>query len=181
MALKRENQRILLTRRLLQEGLLRLLEVKELEKISVTELCREAGINRATFYNHYDSPQALLAGIEAGIRQDLEEMTSMPTSPEDAAQQLERICVYLKAHARLINILRRCHADEELAYAFSDLSRYSGFRQNSDLDETRAQLAATYLHTGCYYMIREWLEKDIDMTPREIAQLAMHIINKELL
>ena len=54
---RKENQRITLTKKLLQEGLLRLLETKRLDKISVTELCREAGINRATFYNHYDSLQ----------------------------------------------------------------------------------------------------------------------------
>ena len=56
---QKENQRIALTKKLLQEGLLRLLEVKTLDKISVTELCRESGINRATFYNHYTSPQDL--------------------------------------------------------------------------------------------------------------------------
>ena len=52
---QKENQRIALTKKLLQEGLLRLLETKTLDKISVTVLCRESGINRATFYNHYNS------------------------------------------------------------------------------------------------------------------------------
>ena len=36
---RKENQRIALTRRLLQEGLLRLLRVEKLENISVTALC----------------------------------------------------------------------------------------------------------------------------------------------
>ena len=53
---RKENQRIALTRRLLQEGMLRLLAQKKLEDISVTALCKESGINRATFYNHYTSP-----------------------------------------------------------------------------------------------------------------------------
>ena len=38
----KENQRIALTRRLLQEGLLRLLSHEKLEDISVTALCKEA-------------------------------------------------------------------------------------------------------------------------------------------
>lgn len=49
----KDDQRVTLTKRLLQEGLLRLLETKEIDKINVTELCRESGINRATFYRHY--------------------------------------------------------------------------------------------------------------------------------
>ena len=65
---RKENQRITLTKKLLQEGLLRLLETKRLDKISVTELCREAGINRATFYNHYDSPQGLLTELEQKMK-----------------------------------------------------------------------------------------------------------------
>ena len=58
--MERENQRIMLTKRLLKESLLRLLERKELDKISITELCREAGINRATFYRHYEIPRDIL-------------------------------------------------------------------------------------------------------------------------
>ena len=61
---RKENQRITLTRRLLQEGLLRLLQTEKLEDISVTALCKEAGINRATFYNHYTSPTSLLNEME---------------------------------------------------------------------------------------------------------------------
>ena len=45
----KENQRITLTKRLLKESLVRLMEAKSLQKISVSELCKDAGINRATF------------------------------------------------------------------------------------------------------------------------------------
>lgn len=52
----RENQRIAITKRLLKESLMRLLQEKELEKINITELCKDAGVNRATFYRHMRSP-----------------------------------------------------------------------------------------------------------------------------
>ena len=51
---KNENQRIKLTKRLLKESLLKLLTEKNIKKISVSELCQTAGINRSTFYNHYN-------------------------------------------------------------------------------------------------------------------------------
>ena len=50
----KDDQRTALTKRLLREGLLRLLSKTDLNKISVTQLCIESGINRATFYRHYD-------------------------------------------------------------------------------------------------------------------------------
>lgn len=72
----RENQRVVLTKRLLQEGLFRLLEKKELSKISVTELCMESGINRTTFYKHYGCPDNMLAAAKEQLFQDLLEKLS---------------------------------------------------------------------------------------------------------
>lgn len=181
MGTKKENQRILLTKRLLQEGLLRLLETKDLEKISVTELCREAGINRATFYNHYDSPLALLCDIEEGITNELESMITVPHSLEESVTQLENVCIYLLQNKRLFQILGRCHADNELAYTFQKISKHPICGRSENLDPDSVHLISTYLYTGCYYLIREWLMKDIDKTPREIAELAASIINKDYL
>lgn len=181
MATKQENQRILLTKRLLQEGLLRLLETKDLDKISVTELCREAGINRATFYNHYASPLALLMDLEEKISQKLQELAAYPTTLEEVVDQMEQICIYLKENVRIFTILSRCHADDELAYTFQSINRYPICTRNPAMDSDSIHLVSTYLYTGCYYMIREWLLQDIDKTPREIAELAASIINREYL
>lgn len=60
----KENRRVTMTKRLIQEGLLRLLEKKELAAINVTELCREADVNRATFYKYYGNPNDVLAAIK---------------------------------------------------------------------------------------------------------------------
>ena len=59
----KENQRIVISKRMLRESLLRLLRTKELSEINITELCREAEINRATFYKYYNTPQDVLSDI----------------------------------------------------------------------------------------------------------------------
>ena len=73
--MKQENQRIRLTKRLLQEALLELLENKDLNAIEVSELCRTAGINRTTFYNHYNNVGDLFEELESefigGIRKSM--------------------------------------------------------------------------------------------------------------
>ncbi len=181
---KKENQRIILTKRLLQEGLLRLLESKELEKISVTELCRESGINRATFYNHYSSPQDLLADLEQRLTTELTQIIDDPRFVGDISAQLEATCAYYQENAQSIIVLARCHADEDLADIFYQLNqklprnRRTSSRMNS-LEPASQHLVATFLYTGCYHLIREWLVKDIQKTPREIADLLLSIISKE--
>lgn len=181
---KKENQRIILTKRLLQEGLLRLLETKDLDKISVTELCRESGINRATFYNHYSSPQDLLADLEARLTAEMDQLIHNPRTQAEIAQQLESVCAFLQENAHSIIVLARCHADADLADVFNNLNQSFRHQQlNSvwanSLDEDSHHLVATFLYTGCYHLIREWLVKDIQKTPKEIAELLLSIVSKE--
>ena len=40
---------------LMDEALIQLLEKKEFEYISIKEICEKAGVNRSTFYLHYDN------------------------------------------------------------------------------------------------------------------------------
>lgn len=40
---------------LMDEALIALLEVKELEYITIKEICQKAGVNRSTFYLHYET------------------------------------------------------------------------------------------------------------------------------
>lgn len=48
------------TARLMDEALLRLLEKKEYEFVTVKEICQKAGVNRTTFYLHYEGMDDLL-------------------------------------------------------------------------------------------------------------------------
>ena len=50
---QKEDRRTRYTRQVIKEAFLKLLEEKEYPKITVTEICRLAEINRGTFYLHY--------------------------------------------------------------------------------------------------------------------------------
>ena len=45
---------------LMDEALLQLLEKKDFAFISVKEICQKAGVNRSTFYLHYENTDELL-------------------------------------------------------------------------------------------------------------------------
>lgn len=182
---RKENQRIALTRRLLQDGLLRLLTKEKLEDISVTALCKEAGINRATFYNHYASPNALLDEMEKQLANELYELSYQPNSLEDSINRLEQICIKLKEKSDLFRILVRYHFDQGLEEIIAQIAQfYSQNRldlHNTKMDAHTVHLVSTYLYTGCYSMIQEWLIRDIPITPRQVAELAADIVRKEYL
>ena len=182
---QKENQRIALTRRLLQEGLLRLLAHEKLEEISVTALCKEAGINRATFYNHYSSPAALLSEMETSLIEKLQIATLHANSIEEVLDQTEQCLIILRENAPLFHVLVEYHIDRDLESIVERTARhYDEHRQNilqTQLDPDTVHLVSSYLYAGCYNLIREWLVRDIDKTPREIAELLVSIVSKDYL
>lgn len=172
----KENQRIALTKRLLQEGLLNLLTSQPIDKVSVTELCRISGINRSTFYNHYSSPQDVLSDIESDMTKDLMAITARHRPNLVSVACLEEICIYLKEHQQVFIVLITFNADTDLEDVFRRIVRHfnsTRLNQAWATDPDKLHLMSTYVCTGCYYMIREWLVRGIDKTPREIAELAM--------
>src|SRR6202046_5793532 len=59
------DPRVLRSRQMLMESLLRLLTRKEFDDISIQEIADEATLNRATFYLHYADKNALLHAMTA--------------------------------------------------------------------------------------------------------------------
>ena len=65
------DPRVLRSRQMLMESLLRLLTRKEFDNISIQEIAAEATLNRATFYLHYPDKNALLQAMTATRFRDL--------------------------------------------------------------------------------------------------------------
>ena len=176
----KENQRVLLTKRLLKEGLLRLLWEKNLEQINVSELCRVAGINRATFYKHYAIPQDVLRDIQQDVVKEIKAMAPGERTAETAKAYLSDICAYLYANRPLICILLKTNTDEELVAMFSEANRryWGQYQQHVSMDEDSVQLMVTFFSSGGYYLIRQWLLEDVRKTPDEVSDLVFRFVTR---
>ncbi len=180
--------RILMTRRMLKEGLLRMLEHKPLSRISVSELCREAGVNRATFYNHYDSPLMLLKDIAEDYARSLKDIyyTENVNSGHTKEQAILACLKYLYGKKDEIKILLSPNAENSI----------NGFGmeivQNRVLNEKDAIngafpgsyedhfLTAVLASSAAYGLIQVWLVRDIDKTPEEIIALLKSAFGKTI-
>ena len=109
----KNDQRVAITRRMLKEGLLGLLKTKELNKVSVTELCHESGINRATFYRHYEQPRDILNDIRRDMFKDIRELMENLDAEEAIVDRLETVCAYFYDNRELLNVLFACRTDDE--------------------------------------------------------------------
>src|SRR5277367_5518376 len=91
------DPRILRSRRMLMDSLLKLLSKKEFEDISVQEIAYEATLNRATFYLHYTDKNALLRSMTAARFSDLIARRGLSFTNCDGALQAIAlgVCDYL--------------------------------------------------------------------------------------
>lgn len=123
--------RIQRTKSAIKEAFLELRTKKALEKITVTELTRQANINKATFYLHYSDIYALSDEIENSvideILMDLEVQDKFFDNPQQYANEIFNAIV---AHR------------EQLDYIFSG-SRLSLFSDKVE-DRIKAMLFSSY-------------------------------------
>ena len=76
--------------------------------------------------------------------------------------------------------LHRCHADDEISDALYHLNQNFqtyrlSTRYTATMNEASLHLVSVFFYTGCYYIILEWLKKDLPMTPYELAELMIRL------
>lgn len=177
----KENQRVAVTKKMLREGLIRLLRAKELDKIHINELCREAGINRATFYRHYKTPRDVLQELESELIRQLIPLTKTPGDIREAQKMLEATCTYIYDHADVAKILFRCNSDESLMLGLNEFYRqflkiWKKERPSTPMDEAATRIVIAGVGGGAYCLLRQWILEDIPKTPSEISSILCSVL-----
>ncbi len=174
-----ENQRVTVTKRMLKEGLMRLLEKNPLDKINITQLCREAGINRTTFYRYYELPSDVLTEMQNEFFEETFDHFQKPLTAND----IEHFFVCLSEHAGLVKLFLKYNSDTDWAKIFTKF--YNSFPEKQmikafrNLDENSSKLLSSYLSGGAYFLARQWIMEDIPMQPKEVTALVLSILDKD--
>lgn len=182
--MKSENQRVMLTKRLIREALVELLKAKNLRQISVRELCERAGINRTTFYKHYGAPEQVLQEILSDQIQNVIALADDPGKPISAQIYLERVCEYMWENRNLHKVLFSSQTGTEETDLFhlcaNAMWSVRTFRpEMENLDPITDQAAMLFVESGCYAVFRWWLLEDVKQTPKQIARIICRLIGLE--
>lgn len=173
-----ENQRIRISKTMLKQALLELLQKKSIHKISVSELCSHAQINRTTFYKYYGNPSDVLVEIEQDIIHELEE--SLQTY-DGSSQHLYHIFEFLYEHRHPVTILLHNIPDSQLTEVLFRLPSVKALllpQISSDYSSSEREFIYLYICQGCYAVIQKWLYEDCPASARTIADF-LHKLAKE--
>lgn len=163
---------------------MRLLEQKNIDKVNVTELCKESGINRATFYAHYGTPYDLLTEIEHEMIDEIMGETErlwQKRGSLDFRVSTEIMCQYFYDHGDMIRVLMRNFSGQDFARTLNQI--YQAILDSSviqDADKDNIKLMTAYLAGGGVFLLSTWLREDIQKGPQEIAQLISRLFSKSI-
>ncbi len=171
--MERENMRVIVSKRMIREGLLRCLEKKSIDKITVTELCREAQVNRTTFYNHYDLPKDVLDEISWDMVMHVEEIFQ---NNKFNRASLIKVLELIDQNREMLKILFSANveypAHKMIVQTFPHFwDKTVDLRKRLDLNETEYRMVTNGYGWAGYHILRQWVMEEIDMTPEQMVNL----------
>lgn len=163
------DARIEKTKIKLEQALLKLLKRKQRENISVVELCREADVNRSTFYVYYNSVEDLFDEIFGRILFKMEKELQW----KKRVSLEELIGIYLK-YARENQIIFQSihdhsiddHCIKQMTALITDY-----MDPKTVLAISENNLRYSYWYSGFFGMIKQWLENDCRNSEEEILAI----------
>ena len=180
MAQKYESRRVRMTKKMMKEALLELMENQNIISISVTAICETADINRSTFYNYYKDPVDLLWDIE----QDF--LDRIPAPPDKFNQKdkgtlmaaTEDFFDYIRDNKRTIRILFNEPYGSSFTSRMVDHLLNGYILVNDNMDELTARFTRLYIANGTVGMLREWINSDFPISSEKIAEMMYSTSNK---
>lgn len=170
------DRRIIRTKKLINDALLDLLKEKPIEKITPTELCRRATINRNTFYSHYSCTSEVLNNIEDELFSTVDNSLNESKTPVEAITVL---CGMMKANKKLSNLLFSKNAGAEIMKrVFVITNKFNMSKMNSqenNLTENYKQMLSSYTIMGSAAALECWVKGGMHEEPADIAEFIYKI------
>lgn len=176
MRKKAEYRSAIRSRKLIRQAFAELMNVKPIDKITVTDIVKRANLNRGTFYAHYKDTRAVIEQIENEVIEKMLDVLkafrykSFVNNPKPI---LNRIAQFLEADAELYKKLINAHGSEQFLEKLRELLiKY--IYTNSDIPKSIMESKAFIIRVnffagGMINLYQLWLKDELDCTLDEIT------------
>lgn len=176
---KKVDRRVIYTKRAIRDSFVSLIQQKPIEKISVTEICKLADINRGTFYSHYSDPYALRKSLEQEL---VDAITERVETLGVANLSLEQSMQLFKSQKELCRIFAGPYADKAALLDIIDqqASCFIGNREDylANITGREYDYLVKLVASSITIVIKQWIDNGLEDDPQRIAdilnQFCMH-------
>lgn len=171
------DARVRYTRMIIEQCFLELLQQKPAAKITVTELCEKAQINRATFYKHYLDIADLLEKIEEDLFQKIR--ASFDSQSIQMRAFLIQMIQYTRDNQQRFLALGGDNGDPNLmakTFMVCYESAYPIVEQNMPaMEDTERQMLYHFLSYGAGAVLAWWVKNGMRQSPQEVADFILGV------
>lgn len=165
--MNKQESKYLYTASLMNEALLLLLEERDFDRITVKELCRKAGVNRSTFYLHYESMNDLLEETVSAVNARFQaSFAALPAG--DPSREVLTSEKYLRPYLRFIKENQRAYRVMHQKGGLFHIQRtfesfyesiFSPALSHFGVDEREKKYVFAFYTSGTVAIIGKWLEE----------------------
>lgn len=179
---KKDNQRVKITKKIIKNTLVDMLEDMDINKITVSSLCKRAEINRSTFYNYYDNIYDLLKKIEDEIFNEIkEDVKKHELDGCESFTDTKHILEKIKENKKLYLILAKNYNDKEFFKKVKDIGKSICInrwkRMNPEIDEKYLEVLYIVYSNGHFNLMLEWLNGNLEISEKDIIELENKMFN----
>lgn len=168
--------RIKRTKKMLEDALFELMKEKPVEKITPTELCKRATVNRNTFYSHYASVSELYESVENRLTDSVGDSLAQSGSTVEA---ITVVCKMLRENPKLSNIVfGKNFGSKIMNRVFAVTDRFNMKKMDSetnDLSENYKRMLSAFTIMGSTAVLECWVKSGMHEEPENIAEFIYKI------
>lgn len=177
--------RIVKTRRAIREALLDLMSERELSRITVSELCVRANINRKTFYRHYRVVGDVITQIENDILAEFAAaFRSHKSSIFDVGAVLREISSSVEQRREYFTRLMKHNPDifgkGKIKAALCRMVSVSLKNSETIRDKSVIPAAAEFTVSGVLSLYAKWIDGGCEGDLAELTEVAVRLVSNGL-
>ncbi len=162
---------------------IKMLSKNSVNDITVTDLCKAAGVNRATFYYHYNSVEDVAAEIERNMESEFARFLSLSTITEDGSPEKSFYVTFFEFVARNADMCRLIVNSPRTNITFLTKALAAGrTKAIADMTEVypncptyKIEYYYLFVSHGFLGLLSHWLNSGMKETPEEIAAIGENV------
>lgn len=181
----KESRRVQMTKALLKQSLIELLEQEDIRQISIKEICEKANVSRSTFYTYYGSQYDLLSEIERGIIEETQQLASGVLCHDEShtRELLEHHLQYILDHAQALRIFSVGESEDYLLpkralqiILLPYIDRCLAVRK-PPVSADEYEHICLFSIFGCIAIAKSWVLHPSSSTPRALAEEMLRYVD----
>ena len=179
----------------MDEALISLLEKKDFEYITIKEICDAAGVNRSTFYLHYENTFDLLQETTRYIldkhfayySSDTKEITARFANAElkdllfTTSEYLVPYLTFIKDNQRVFRVSIKNFNSLSLNDVYRKMFEYifNPILERFNVPENKRSYMIKFYLTGVYAIVTEWLDRNCSDDMETITEVIIDCVMGE--